>query len=85
MLKNSLQNVLFCDIITFASLKIDVFGGVVMAKATGFIGLGNMGSSVLCGAMSSGACVSESTYAYSLTFSGSGYFFYIPNVNYIAQ
>ena len=40
-----------------------------MAKATGFVGVGNMGGSVLCGAMASGACNSDNTYAYSLAFS----------------
>ena len=40
-----------------------------MSIATGFIGLGNMGGSVLCGAIASGACSSETTYGHSLVFS----------------
>ncbi len=40
-----------------------------MSITTGFIGVGNMGGSVLCGAIASKACSRETTYACSLAFS----------------
>ncbi len=40
-----------------------------MSIKTGFIGVGNMGGSVLCGAIAGGALKREDTYAYSLAYS----------------
>lgn len=40
-----------------------------MSIKTGFIGVGNMGGSVLCGAVASGACSAGDVYACSLAFS----------------
>ncbi len=40
-----------------------------MSKKTGFIGVGNMGGAIMCGAVQGGALVPEDIYAYSLDFS----------------